>query len=69
MDALEVQVEPDNLRSCLPKGIEVIVIASGPAIAGIAVGEQAAVNYAIFNGLLRFYLQDPQLQRAVTGVL
>ena len=35
----------------------------------MAVGEQAGINYAIFNRLLGLDLQDPQLQRAVAGVL
>lgn len=49
MDACDVQVEPDNLRLDLSKGMEVIVVARVPAVAGMAVGEQAAVDDAIFN--------------------
>lgn len=71
MDAFDVQVETDNLRLDflnLPEGMEIIVVAGGPAVAGMAVGQQATVNYTISNRLLGFDLQNPQLQRAVTGI-
>jgi hypothetical protein len=69
MEAFDVQTEPDNLRLDLPDVMEVIVVAGRPAIAGIAVRKQAAVDDAIFNRLLGPDLQDPKLQRAVTVIL
>ena len=69
MDAFDVQVEPDDLCLGLPEGVEVIVVTGGPAVAGMAVGEQAAVDYTIFNRLLGLDLQDPELQRAIAGIL
>ena len=69
VNAFDVQVEPDDLRLDLPEGMEVIVVTGGPTVVGMAVGKQAAVDDAIFNQLLGFNLQDPQLQRAVASIL
>jgi len=45
MDAFDVQIELDDLRLDLPENMEVIIISSGPAIAGITVGQKAAVGF------------------------
>ena len=69
MDTFGVQIEPDDLRQISSEGHEVIVVPGRPAVAGMVVGEQAAVDYAIFNSLAGLDLQNPQLQRAVAGIL
>jgi hypothetical protein len=48
VDAPSIQFESDNLRLGVPEGMEVIVVAGGPAVAGMAVREQAAVDQSIF---------------------
>lgn len=69
MNTTDVKVEPDNLSLDLPEDLKIVVVAGGPGIAGIAIGEQAAVNYTIFNRLLGLNPQNPQLQGAVTSIL
>jgi hypothetical protein len=59
VNTTDIKVEPNNLSLDLPKDLKIVVVAGGPEIAGIAIGEQAAVNYTIFSRFLGLNLQDP----------